>query len=328
MKRVFLLSCLFLLVTCGATCAQTLASAAEPATAVVSGLAGDEPPVFRVSVSLVNLNVMVTDPLGHPVHGLARDEFTVFEEDLQQAIATFHEDAETPVSVGILFDVSESMKDKIARVQQAVDHFADTINPHDEVFLIRFNNKVKIVRDFTDDRRKLKHAVGYLSPGGETALYDAILEGLHHLEQSKYEKKALFVITDGRDTKSRARLQDVIAATHRSTALVYGMAIGSGHLDKNGSDDSVDYEVLKNIAAASGAKAFLIESKRDRQARDAINAAALAVSAELRDQYTLAYYPPAAKRDGEFRHIRVHNRHHDYVVRARTGYITSARQPN
>jgi len=113
----------------------------------------------------------------------------------------------------------------------------------------------------------------------------------------------------------------MVEAAHRSTALIYGMAIGNEHPAPNHEDDSVDYDTLKTIAAASGGKAFMITSRKTRDHKDTINAAALAVSSELRNQYTLAYYPPPARRDGEFRHIKVNNRNPEYAVRARTGYL-------
>jgi len=299
-----------------------IAAASGPTASVSSAVADDWSMTVRVNVSMVNLNITVTDNGGHPVRGLGKEDFAVFDEGLQQSIASFHEDAETPVSVGVLFDVSQSMTEKIDYVRQALTNFCNTINPQDEVFLIRFNNKVKLVRDFTDDRKQLKKSFGSLTPKGETALYDAIIEGLQHLRASKYDKKALLVITDGKDTRSRALLQEVVEAAHRSTALIYGMAIG-GEVDRTGTDPTVDYDTLRTIAAASGGKAFLIQAKHNRQGRDAINAAALAISAELRDQYSLAYYPPPAKRDGEFRRIKVSNHNPQYAVRARTGYVTS-----
>lgn len=315
-----------LLLSLGLGTAKAQMVATAGALTAVSAVPDEPAPMFRVNVAMVNLNITVTDSGGHPVRGLDQKDFAIFEEGVPQTISSFHEDSETPVSVGVLFDVSQSMSDKIARVRQAVDNFCDTINPRDEVFLIRFNSSVKLMRDYTDDRKKLKKAVGGLNPKGETALYDAIIEGLQHLRSSKYDKKALLVITDGQDTKSHAKLRDVVEAAHRSSALVYGMAIGGGKVNQNGIDDTVDFGTLKAIAAASGAKAFLIESKKNRDGKDAINAAALSVSAELRDQYTLAYYPPPAKRDGEFRRIKVSNYNPDFAVRARTGYLTSKQQ--
>ena len=152
---------------------------------------GQEPETIKVPVQLVNLTATVEDEQGHSIADLHQEDFTIFEEGRQQQIAVFHNDEKVPVSLGILFDTSGSMIDKIDGVQDAVVHFIDTTDPDDDIFLIRFSTYVSVVQDFTDDRRRLQRVIRKLRPGGSTALYDAVVRGLEHLQGGRHKKKAL-----------------------------------------------------------------------------------------------------------------------------------------
>ena len=164
-------------------------------------------PPLKIDVSLVSLTATVVDKSDKAITGLSKDDFEVYEDGVSQNIAVFHNDETVPISIGILFDTSGSMVDKIDDVQDAVVHFAQTTNPEDDIFLIRFSSSVSLVLDSTSDRRQIKRAVRSLEPGGATALYDAIIEGLERLQAGKQKKKALLLVTDGRDTSSQTRLE-------------------------------------------------------------------------------------------------------------------------
>ena len=133
---------------------------------------------IRVDVALVNLTVTVVDREGRPVPGLKKDDFEVYEDGVPQQIAVFRDDEDIPVSVGIVFDTSGSMVDKIDEVRDAVVHFVNTVNPEDDIFVMQFSTQISLVQDFTADRERLRRAVSRLRAQGSTSLYDAIRERL------------------------------------------------------------------------------------------------------------------------------------------------------
>jgi len=285
-----------------------------------------ELPTIKVDVQLVSLTATVADRSGRPITKLRKEDFLVHEDGTPQQLSVFHDDERVPVSVGILFDTSGSMVDKIDEVQDAVEHFVRTTNPEDDIFLIEFNKHARLVEDFTGDRERLRRAIGRLRPGGATALYDAVAEGLRHLQAGKHKKKALLLVTDGNDTSSDASLREVVASAQQSEALIY--AIGIGHGQRGSFDhlagifkDEVDIGVLRQLAEITGGRATMVEGEHRRGGADLIDQAAQEVGAELRGQYTLGYYPTNRAKDGSYRRIRVEVRNPQYIVRTRPGYV-------
>jgi Ca-activated chloride channel family protein len=283
-------------------------------------------PPYKVDVALTSLTATVADNSGRAVAGLSKEDFEVYEDGVLQNVSVFHNDERVPVSIGILFDTSGSMVDKIDGVEDAVVHFAETTNPEDDIFLIRFSSSVSLVLDSTSDRRLIKQAVRGLEPGGSTALYDAIIEGLERLQSGKQKKKALLLVTDGRDTSSQTKLEEAIATVRQSEAIVYALGIGHGNKGSFGHlfnrlEDTVDMDALRQLTEPTGGTAVLLEGKHKIKGVDQIDQAALEVSAELRNQYTLGYYPTNKAKDGTFRRVVVKERNPNYVVRTRTGYL-------
>ena len=283
-------------------------------------------PPLKVDVALTSLTATVADKSGKAVAGLSKGDFEVYEDGVLQNVSVFHNDETIPVSIGILFDTSGSMVDKIDGVEDAVVHFAETTSPDDDIFLIRFSSSVSLALDSTSDRRQIKRAVRSLEPGGSTALYDAIIEGLERLQSGKQKKKALLLVTDGRDTSSQTKLEEAIATARQSEAIIY--ALGIGHGDKgsfghliNRLDDTVDMNALRQLTEPTGGTAVLLEGEHKKNGVDQIDQAALEVSAELRNQYTLGYYPTNKAKDGAFRRLEVKATNPNYIVRTRSGYL-------
>lgn len=287
---------------------------------------GQESQTIKVPVQLVNLTATVEDEQGHSVADLRQEDFTIFEDGRQQQIAVFHDDEKVPVSLGILFDTSGSMIDKIDGVQDAVVHFIATTDRDDDIFLIRFSTYVSVVQDFTDDRRRLQRAVRNLRPGGSTALYDAVVRGLEHLQGGRHKKKALVLVTDGNDTSSEASLKDVTATAQQAEATVYALGIGHGEQGSFGHleglfEDKVNVEALHSITDVTGGRTVLLEGALHQGKIDRIDQAVQGFSDELRKQYTIGYYPTNKERDGRFRHIQIRSRDPSYTVRTREGYF-------
>jgi Ca-activated chloride channel family protein len=225
------------------------------------------------------------------------------------------------------------MVDKIDEVEDAVLHFIDTTNPEDDIFLIKFSSQADLVEEFTSDRQRLRRAVGRLRAGGGTALYEAIVEGLQHLQGGRHKKKALLIITDGNDTTSNIGLEDTMETAKQSEAVLYALGIGHGEHGSFGHlpglfKDVVEVDALKSLTDAAGGRTVLVEDAHRRGGVDLIDKAAQGVSAELRNQYTLGYYPKNKARDGSYRRIRVILRQAGMVVRTRGGYFAPRPQGN
>lgn len=281
--------------------------------------------VIRVDSDLVSLTATVVDSRGRNVANLRQNDFAIYEDGVKQELAYFSTGDRVPVSLGILFDTSGSMIDKIEGVSDAVEHFVKSVAPGDEIFLIRFSDQAELVQDFTDDRGRILRSVKDLEAQGRTALYDAILLGLQRVAQGKHRKRALLLVTDGNDTTSSVSFNDALALARRSEVIVYAMGIGHSEKGSFGHDsqtkDEVDMRVLNAFADATGGRGFFLENAHSG-GRDLIDDAAAEVAAELKQQYTLGYRPTNRKRDGTFREIKVELPDKSLRVRTKRGYYT------
>ena len=281
--------------------------------------------MVRVDTELVTLTATVTDRGGRHVANLKQSDFAVYEDGARQELTYFNTGDRVPVSLGVVFDTSGSMVDKIEGVSDAVEHFVKSVAPGDEIFLVRFSDDADLIQDFTDDRRRILRAVERLEPRGSTALYDAILMGLQKVSEGRHRKRALLLLTDGNDTASSARLEDALASARKAEVIVYALGIGHGergsfgHGGFGGHRDTVDMKVLRAFADATGGNAYFLENAHER-GRDRIDEAAAEVAAELKQQYTLGYYPTNKRRDGAFRQIKVELNDRSLRVRTKRGY--------
>lgn len=282
-------------------------------------------PAIRVEVALVNLTATVVDRAGHHISGLKREDFEIYDEGTPQELAVFGNDEDIPVSMGVVFDTSGSMVDKIEDVRDAVTHFVNTVNANDDIFVMQFSSSVSLVQDFTSDRRRILQAVDRLRAQGSTSLYDGIISGLKHIRSGQHRRRALLVITDGNDTSSKIDLQEAIDSAIRSEVPVYCLGIGHGEHGSFGHDggfkDAVDVDTLRAFSKLTGGTAFVLEGAHRKKGIDQIDQACQEVAAELRQQYTLGYYPKNIKQRGKYRRIQVKVKRNDLRVRARDGYF-------
>ncbi len=211
-----------------------------------------EKPLFRVGVETVFVKVSVTDPLNRYVTGLEQEHFQVFEDKVEQTISHFTQQS-APISVGILFDVSGSMKDNnnINAARNAIVRFLQSGNPEDEFFLVTFNQKTTMVTNFTHESSTIQSEIAFRQPGGRTALYDAVYMGLDQIKGGKNEKKALILITDGEDNSSRYSATEVREFAKESDVQIYGIGeegkLGYGRAE------------IQNIVALTGGTGLLPE---------------------------------------------------------------------
>src|SRR5688572_16896928 len=167
-------------------------------------LLGGQDTVFKlnVNVDLTEVHVSVTDERDRPVGNLTKENFRVFEDRSEQNISVFkHEDI--PVSLGLVIDNSRSIEPRKQRLDTAALSFVRKSNPEDETFIVHFDDEARISRDFTASIADLEATLAGTSPFGQTAIYDALIMALGHMEQGKHTKKAILVITDGVDNVSR-----------------------------------------------------------------------------------------------------------------------------
>ena len=286
--------------------------------------------VIKIDTDLVTLTATIADKNGRYRADLKQSDFTVYEDGAKQELAYFNTGDQVPMSLGIIFDTSGSMEDKIDGVQDAVEHFVKSVSPNDEIFLIQFSDDADIVQDFTSDKKRILRAVQSLNPRGSTALYDAITLGLQKIKQGKNKKRALLLLTDGNDNGSAIDLQTVLSLAKSSEVIIYALGIGHG---KEGNihsgfigqvPDAVDMRVLRSLADTTGGNAYYLEAAHEG-GRDRIDEAANEVAAELKQQYTLGYYPTNQKKDGGFRQIVVEVKDKDLRVRTKRGYYAPNR---
>lgn len=282
--------------------------------------------IIRVNTELVTLTATVTDKNGRYRADLKKEDFTVYENGAEQKLEYFNTGDRVPMSLGIVFDVSGSMEDKIEGVQDAVEHFVKEVASGDEIFLVKFSDDADLVQDFTDDKKKILRTIQNLEPKGSTALYDAILLGLQKISEGKNRKRALLLLTDGNDTASSTKFEEIVSLARKSEVIIYGLGIGHGEKGSNHSGifdsrmkDTVDMRTLRVLADSTGGNAYYLENAHEG-GRDLVDEAAAEVAAELKQQYTLGYYPSDKKDTGAFRQITVEVKDKTLRVRTKRGY--------
>ena len=152
--------------------------------------------------------VTVLDPMGHNVLGLDRENFRVFDGTEQRPIVTFGQ-SDAPVSVGLIFDCSRSMREKFKIARQAPVELYPQLNPDDESFLITVSDKPQLRQDFTSAFNDIQNALLFTNPDGTTSLLDGVYMGLQQLKKAHNPRKALIVVSDGGDNNSRYTLREL-----------------------------------------------------------------------------------------------------------------------
>jgi Ca-activated chloride channel homolog len=251
---------------------------------------------ISVTSNLVLLPVKVTDARGAFVSGLKVQDFRVYEDGQLQEVTVF-EQGDTPVTVGLVVDHSRSMGSKLPGVITAVSAFARSSNPQDEMFVVDFNDDVSIElmrgKAFSNDAKELGEALNAVSARGRTALYDAVSEGLHHLQYGHMEKKALVIISDGGDNASHLKYSQVLAQARQSQALIYSIAL----VDAAGEEENP--KILLRLCRDTGGVAYFPGPGRS------VAGVSEEIARDLREQYTLGYAPQNMKRADAFRKIEV-----------------------
>jgi Ca-activated chloride channel homolog len=256
-------------------------------------------PIIHQNVDLVVVSVTVTDPYDRIVTGLDQSNFEIYDDKVPQKIVSFStEDA--PIAVGMIFDTSGSMSDKIQKSKEAALQFFKTSNPQDEFMLIDFNDRPDLISGFTSKFTNLQDRLIFVKSGGRTALLDAVYMGLHEMRRASNSRKAMLLISDGGDNHSRYTERDVERAVKESDVQIYAVGILDPlALRSRSPEEAAGPSLLSQLAEVSGGRMFAIDDA------DELPDVAEKISVELRNQYVLAYRPSNLIRDGRWRRIKV-----------------------
>lgn len=272
---------------------------------VAAAAPGDPVAQFRSGVSVVEVYASVTDDKGGPVEGLRRDQFILLEDGARQTVETFVE-GNFPLSVAIAVDRSLSMSgEPLARAKAGARTLIGELRPEDQAMVIAVSGRVEVESPLATDRQAALSAVDRLDPWSTTALHDAILLAIDKV-QAGTGRRALVLLSDGRDRYSDASAADVLQRARASDVMVYPVALGRERP-----------RLFAELAAATGGRSF---HARDRRALDDTMRS---IARELRHQYLIGYSPtrPLSEGPGEWRAIRLEVSAPGARVRAREGYI-------
>src|SRR5579885_777410 len=260
---------------------------------------------LHANVNLVVLHATVVDKKGHMIDDLGRNDFRVYEKGVPQKLAVFSH-SDIPVTMGIVIDDSGSMRPKRPAVNAAALDFVKTSNPDDQVFVVNFNDVYYLDTpgNFASNMEQLKAALDKIDSRGGTALYDAVYASLDHLKLGNRDKKVLLVITDGEDNASRYTFDQLVRYAQKSNAVIYTIGLlgeeePGGHFKMKGGGPRRSAKVLRKIAEVTGGEAYFPRSL------DEVSGTCEQIAHDIRNQYTLAYYPTNARKDGTFRTVRV-----------------------
>ncbi|HTQ61254.1 MAG TPA: VWA domain-containing protein [Candidatus Solibacter sp.] len=253
----------------------------------------------KMDVDLALVNVTVTDPYNRLVTGLDKENFRVFEDNVEQEIVSFSSE-DVPISIGVVFDFSGSMSNKVGKAREAAVQFFKTANPQDEFFLVSFNERAELTSAFTNSVEDLQSSLMLTSAKGRTALLDAIYLGLSQMRGAHNGKRALLILSDGGDNHSRYSEGDIKRLVREADTQLYAIGIFDplGYRDRT-PEELGGPSLLSEITEMTGGRVFSVEKLED------LPDIATKISMELRNQYVLGYRPSNEAHDARWRKIKI-----------------------
>jgi Ca-activated chloride channel family protein len=251
---------------------------------------------LKIDVDLVLVNATVSDSQGRMVTNLERENFQLWEDKVEQKIEHLsHED--TPFTIGLIFDATRSMSDKISTARDAAVTFLKTGNPEDDYFLVTFSQNAQLAEDFTTDISRLQNRLLLTRPDGLTPLFDAVHLGLEKMRSASNKRKTLLLITDGEDNNSRYSFSDVKEFAKESDVQIFAIGIMNplGELERGKTGRSN----IEDLVRITGGRAFFPHSVSE------LEDICAKIAIELRSQYVLGYHSTNGAKDGKWRKIRL-----------------------
>jgi Ca-activated chloride channel family protein len=282
-------------------------------------LSAQQPPVQSIPATaplpVVLIPVTVTTPANKLVTGLRAEDFQVFESKHEQKIGNFS-DSDAPASIGILLDLSGSMTTKLDPARESILRFIKASNQQDEFFVVGFSDHVELIQDFTRSFAEIQARLAAVRPGRRTSMLDAIQMGLTKLSSSRYDRKALLIVSDGGDNRSQISEGKVRSLVRQSDIEI--LVIGFINPYAAGPEEQTGRRFLNDLSENTGGRLFRVDNIPEA------GTIAETASAELRNQYVIAYLPTDLTRDGKWRKVEVkvvpRSGWPPLTVHARTGY--------
>lgn len=292
----FVLLCLALVLVLGAQQRGPMRPPVPPKSTPPPNAVGKP---LRMNVDMVLVPVTVVDPYDRLVTGLEQDNFRVYENNVEQEIVHFDEE-DVPISIGVVFDMSGSMSDKIDKSKMAALQFFKTANPQDEFFLVDFSDRAQLVSSFTSDVDVLRDRLMFTRGSGRTALFDAIYLGLSEMRGAHNSRKALLIISDGGENHSRYSERDLREYLKEADTQIYAIGIYEPLADRfRTPEEGEGPALLDELAEMSGGRVFPVQNLGE------LPDIATKISMELRNQYVLGYRPSNRAKDGKWRKIKI-----------------------
>jgi Ca-activated chloride channel homolog len=289
------------------------------------------PAAFRSNTQMVLVPVTVTDHSGKTIEGLRAENFKVLEDQSPQQILSFTaEDA--PSSVGLVLDVSGSMRNALGSAKGVAHSFLQTANPEDEFLLLTVSTQPETVSGFTTDIADLEESIGRTSPGGMTALTDTVYLGLNSMRKAKQPRRGLLILSDGMDNYSRYSKGELMRVALEADVQIYTIIVGNGSgggstggapfrpsLIAKPIDQAREHEgpnMLEELSEKTGGLHFRAQSEPEAKE------AAIKAGRALRNEYVIGYQPPSSGASGKWHRIRVKSNVPKANVYARNGYYS------
>ena len=271
---------------------------------------GQEPPfTIKLDTALVNVLCTVTDRRGRLIPNLTKEDFTIEEDGKKQEIVRFSKENELPLTMALLMDTSGSVVPVLPEEKETASAFINAIlTTKDLAMVIKFDKYAKVIEDFSESRRRIIDAIDQVRKTGDgTALYDAVvLASKDHLSKEA-GRKAIILMSDGKDEGSSHSQRSALFAAHESDAVIYSISNTYGN---SGGDPGT----LRTLSEETGGAAFFLHRNGE------FKAVFDQIANELRSQYSIAYKSSNTKHDGKFRAIKIVTRDTSLTVRTRKGY--------
>lgn len=250
-------------------------------------------PTIRVTADFVLVPVTVTENSGKPVLGLDKRDFALTDEKALQDIVSFsHENAS--VSIGIVFDLSGSMTNKIAKARSAVREFLRYIEVQDEVFLVTFSDRAQQRTEFASDDTAVLNELLFAQPNGNTALFDAVAIAVRAMRKARNDRRVLLVVSDGEDNHSRFSERELRRVVEETEILIHALGI---HDRGPGMRDTGGPQILADLAKMTGGEHHMVGDAGE------LPGLAAKMGLSLHDRYLLGYRPTPPAVPGKWRRI-------------------------
>jgi len=242
--------------------------------------------VIRADANRVLISTTVTDPYGRPVEGLRKQDFRLLEDGVEQDLSDFFIQ-DGPISIGVVLDVSASIRNKLAEARQTIGEFLGMSLPGDEFFLVTFRDQPEIAHGFTTKPEDIEAELAAIQPSGWTALYDAMVLAINHMKQAGRNRRVLLVLTDGGDNNSRYSQAEVKNLIREANVRILSISVQSHS------------PILDKLAAESGGRAYQARKLED------LPEVAAAAGAEAHAEYVLGFIPANEVRNGKYHTVKV-----------------------